>query len=397
MMVSHKRLTGLARCHEPRSTALKLIQVVPAITNEASGPSYSVRRLCDSLISLGVDVRLAALDWEPSANSPAYQRTFPLGIGPRRLGFSPHMRSWLETEAHTEQADLMHSHSLWMMPNVYPAAAVRGTKCKLIMSPRGALSVWALNHNRFRKRLFWRLFQERATQAADLFHATARSEYEDIRRVGLRQPVCVLPNGVDIPPLIGVVRKRRVLFLGRIHPKKGVDVLLRAWEAIQGRYDDWELQIVGPEGDAHSAAMRTLSSQLGLRRVSFAGPLFGAQKNRAYQEASVFVLPTNSENFGMTVAESLAAATPVIVTKGAPWQELREKGAGWWIDPGVDSLVACLGDALERSSSELRLMGDAGRQWMENEFSWCQISDRFLTTYKWLLHGGDRPSWVLDS
>ena len=113
-------------------------------------------------------------------------------------------------------------------------------------------------------------------------------------------------------------RRRQLFFLGRIHPIKGINNLLRAWQVVEHRFPDWDLLIVGPDNAGYMDEMQALAAHLRLERVAFGGPLYGEEKLRAYQAASLFVLPTHSENFGMTVAEALAAGTPAIVTQGAP-------------------------------------------------------------------------------
>lgn len=375
---------------------MRVIHVVPAITDEASGPSYSVPRLCESLIATGVDAQLAALDWAPVPPNLPYLRTFPLGFGPRRLGVSPIMRNWLDAEADSGRTDLIHNHSLWMMPNVYSGRACRSGRSRLMVSPRGTLSDWALNRSTLQKTIFWRLWQYPALRAAACFHATAESEFDDIRRVGFAQPVCILPNGIDVPPLERnqTGDRRQLLFLGRIHPKKGIEVLLRAWHAVESRFPDWELRVVGPDNGGHRIEMETLAAQLGTARVVFCGPLFGAEKLRAYRAASLFVLPTHSENFGMSVAEALSAGTPAIVTRGAPWKGLEINGAGWWIDIGVDPLVACLERAMLTPPANLAEMGRAGRDWMLRDYSWDRIGVQVSVTYRWILEGGVVPPWV---
>lgn len=375
---------------------MRMIHIIPAISEEASGPSYSVPRLCESLIAAGANVQLAALD-RPSSRVPLpFLKTFPAGLGPSRLGLSPKMHRWLQDEAASGRIDIMHNHSLWMMPNVYPGQACRRSRCRLVISPRGTLSSWALGHNAMRKRIFWRWIQEPALRVAACFHATAESEYVDIRRRGFRQPVCILPNGIDLPPLEQGTRdgRRQLLFLGRIHPQKGVEVLLRAWQVVAPRFPEWELRVVGPEEGGHLARMQALAAQLRLERIEFPGPVYGEDKLRAFRQASLFVLPTHSENFGMAVAEALAAGTPVIVTQGAPWPRLAEQGAGWWIERGLDPLVAGLEQALSTSPQYLEQMGRAGHEWMHREFSWERIGRQFLATYRWLLDCGAPPEWV---
>lgn len=378
---------------------IRVAHVVPSIANEASGPSYSVVRLCESLIGAGQEVTLAALDWAPMASSPLFLKTFPLGIGPRSLGRSPAMQRWLSEQAQSRSVDLIHNHSLWMMPNVYPGQVAQRYGLPLVVSPRGTLSEWAMRSGSSLKRAFWPVLQRPALSSTTCFHATATSEYEDIRRMGFLQPVAIIPNGIDIPTLPPKVleNSRTLLFLGRIHKKKGLDMLLPAWRAVQDRFSDWRLQIVGPDNGGYLAEMQQLARDLRLERVEFTGALFGGQKWQVYGQADLFVLPTYSENFGISVTEALAAGAPAIVTKGAPWEELERQGAGWWIDIGVDPLVACLEDALARPSNDLAEMGLRGRDWMMETYSWTQIAMQMAATYQWVLNGGTKPACVREN
>lgn len=377
---------------------MRLIHTVPAISEEAMGPSYSVSRLCESLIAEGQDVTLAVLDWTPMASPPRFMKAFPLGVGPRRLGRSPEMRRWLTEQARSRSVEIMHNHSLWMMPNVYPGVVARQHNVPLVVSPRGTLSSRARQSGSVVKRLFWPLVQKPALSATACFHATAESEYEDIRRMGFRQPVAIIPNGIDIPACVskqgGIIRT--LLFLGRVHPIKGLDMLLPAWQVVQDRYPDWRMVIAGPDNDGYLGQMQQLAVRLQLKRTQFVGALKGRQKWDAYREADIFVLPTYSENFGMAVAEALAAGVPAIVSKGAPWQGLEKKRAGWWIDIGLDPLVTCLEDALASSPVSLAEMGCRGRDWMDAEYSWVQVGQQMAETYRWILLGGTKPDWVIE-
>jgi glycosyltransferase involved in cell wall biosynthesis len=306
------------------------------------------------------------------------------------------MRRWLSAAALSEQVEIIHSHSLWMMPNVYPGWATRRTKCRLVVSPHGTLSAWALGVSAHIKRIFWPLVQRPALRHAACFHATSQSEFEDIRRAGFRQPVCVIPNGIDVPELKEkrLDSRRKLLFLGRIHPIKGVDLLLKAWHEVWEHFPDWDLCIAGTDDRGYLSDMKALAEKLKLQRVEFCGPLYGEEKLRAYREADLFVLPTHSENFGLTVAEALAAGTPAIVTRGAPWAGLEEHGAGWWIEIGVHPLVACLEEAMSRPRDELVTRGLRGRDWVRQEFSWERVGAMMDQTYRWLLSGGEVASWI---
>lgn len=363
---------------------------------EASGPSYSVTSLCRALIEAGQPTKLAVLEPLPEKPGFHFAMAFPYGLGPRRLGVSPKMKRWLRDEARSGNSRILHNHSLWMMPNIYPAAAVRGTDCKLVISPRGTLSAWALAHSAWIKKPMWHALQGKVMRKATAFHATSQGEYRELRDQGLRQPVAILPNGVDVGKAgIEPVKKRKeVLFLSRIHPKKGIANLLQAWRDVAERHPDWQLIIAGPDELDHTREMKTLANKLGVERCAFPGPLYGADKQRAYRQSSLYVLPTYSENFGMTVAEALAAGTPAIVTKGAPWQGLEPEGAGWWIDIGAEPLAAALDEAFSLPVEALEQKGAAARDWMIRDFSWAKIGEDMAEFYDWLVNGGDRPPFV---
>lgn len=381
---------------------VRVVHTVSAISEEASGPTYVVKRLCESLIEQDCDSTIAALDWVPLQLQPDYLKTFPLGLGPRRLGRSPEMKSWLNEEAKLHEVDVIHNHGLWMMPNIYPAHVASKYDIPLLVAPHNTLSDWSLRSGSKLKRLFWPLIQKPALAPTTCFHATAESEYMDIRKQGFKQPVAIVPNAIDIPhlPERGKSRNRTLLFLGRIHPEKGLDILLPAWCAVQDRFPDWNLRIVGSDDGFYKPSgylvqIQHLARELGAKRVEFSGTLYGGDKWQAYRDADLFVLPSYSENFAVTVAEALVAGIPAVVSKGAPWQGLEAHEAGWWVDVGIDPLVAGLTKALATSDEKLLAMGLRGRAWMERDFSWQRIGQQMMETYRWLC---DRtlpvPPWV---
>jgi glycosyltransferase involved in cell wall biosynthesis len=290
---------------------------------------------------------------------------------------------------------------MWQMSAIYPGKAAANSHTKLVVSPRGSFSTWAMNHGSWFKAPFWSLFQRAALVPASCFHATAAAEYADIRRLGFKQPVAIISNGIDVPERFHKEpgNLRTLLFLGRIHPKKGVDILLRAWAEVQDRYKRWRLLVVGTDKGYGGRAgyldeMKQIAATLRLKQVEFSDALYGEAKWTAYRRAELFVLPTHSENFGMTVAEALASGTPVIVSKGAPWREIESRGAGWWIDIGVEALVAALEQAMAESFDSLAQRGLKGREWMTREFSWSTVGTRMDETYRWLMNGGKPPAWV---
>jgi glycosyltransferase involved in cell wall biosynthesis len=297
------------------------------------------------------------------------------------------------------KSDVIHNHGLWLMPNVYAGWAASRARRPLVVAPRGMLGGAALQFSRMKKMLFWRLLQGPAVRDAACFHATSGQEYEDIRAYGLTQPVAIIPNGIDLPRSHGRATKggaadRVVLSLGRIHPKKGLDRLVRAWARVEATHPDWRLRIVGPAELGHDGQLRALAADLKLSRVSIEPAIYGDEKNTAFREADIFVLPTLNENFAMTVAESLAAGTPVISTKGAPWAGLEVERCGWWIDHGIEPLAAALSGAMVMKWAELRAMGARGQAWVARDFGWDAIASKMAGVYGWLAGTGDPPEWV---
>lgn len=372
---------------------MKLVHVVPHVDQEASGLSYSVPHLCESLAARGHEVELSCLAARggiPGVRLDVHPQWPILG---RFAVSSSHPRA-LRRKA--GEVDIVHNHSLWSMVNVAAGWVVPGHRARLVTSPRGTLSRWALNRRRVAKRVLWPL-QCRALTQASLLHATCQAEYEEIRALGLRAPVAVIPNGIDLPFMPAntcVSRWRTLLFLGRIHPKKGIDRLLRAWETLQVRHPSWRLVIVGVGEQAHEREAKELAVALGLERVEFEGARYGAEKSSAYFDAELFVLPTHSENFGMTVAEALAHGCPAVVSRGAPWSDLESEGCGWWVDHAVPNLMAALDTAMSLPSARLSDMGLRGRAWMERDFGWDPVAQKMEAAYRWITAGGDVPAWV---
>lgn len=371
---------------------MNIIQTVPSIAQQSSGPSYSVVRLCESIQQLDGRVQLAAMEWGRLNSQPDFLQTFPAGFGPRKLGRSPRLLAWLDRQAARGDISILHNHGMWQFNSIYPAKIARKYGIPFVASPRGSLSKYAFESGSFTKRIFWPLFQRSAFQTAACFHATADHEFEDIRRMGFTQPVAIIPNGVDIPEDCqqGSSRLRTLLFLGRIHQIKGLDILLRAWAEVHLRFPDWQLQIAGSDTGNHGpsgylAHLKSLALRLNVERIHFSGELLGSEKMLAFRNAELFVLPSRSENFGLAVAESLASATPVVVTHGTPWRGLVSRRAGWHIEFGVESLARCLIDAMRLPQTQLRDMGLAGREWMENDFAWPQIAAQMMEMYRWLM------------
>jgi glycosyltransferase involved in cell wall biosynthesis len=376
------------------------IHVLPSVAEECSGPSYSVVRLCQSLRRNSVNTELAVLKWKEQPSELDFVREFRMGALPKRLGSSRQMYDWLKENS--RMVEIFHNHGMWQLNSVYTSYLPNRSCYRIVHSPRGALSEWAMTHGSIFKLPFWHILQKPSLKKIDCFHATAKCELEDIRKLGFKNPVCVLPNGIDVPEKSRErVDTKTLLYLGRIHPKKGLENLLTAWEKVQSEFVDWQLQIVGDDFgyDKRSDYLHKLKSfagGLGCKRIHFVGSRVGKEKENLYEQGSLFVLPTFSENFAMVVAEALSYSLPAIVTKGAPWSGLIENKAGWHIDIGVEPLVVALREAMAMTHQRRVEMGKNGRDWMKRDFSWTRIGQMMAQTYHWLLRPSEleKPSWV---
>ena len=373
---------------------MRILQVVPGIADESAGPSYSVLRMTRALQEVGANVQLHFLAPIPASSQGldvhAYpKKHFPLSA----LGRSPAMLKNLCSAC--QDAEICHDNSLWMLPNIYPGKAVIGTRCKLVISPRGALATWALKRNRWKKWLAGTFLGQYATlNRADMFHATSQKEYEEIREAGYRQPVAIVPIGIDIHEVLRIKSQRRkLLFLGRLHPVKAIDRLLNAWAQIADEFPDWDFQIVGPDCGL-GKVLHSMTINQNIPRVEFLKEQKGEAKFQFYAAADLYVLPSFTENFGITVAEALSSGTPVMVSKTTPWNGVLSHNCGWVTDNTMEALTETLRTALARSREDLDKLGANGKEWMLKDFSWNEIARKMIRTYEWLINGGNCPDWV---
>jgi len=323
--------------------SLKIEHVVASINVQTGGPAYTVSRICDELTDRGLTVRLNTLNY-PGLGVQATVEKASLNSVPTNLldrwfrGSSKQLKQSLAQ--HAVDSDLIHSHGLWMQPNRYARLAALSQAKPLVISTRGMLDDWARRRAILKKKLAWMAFEKKNLAAASLFHATAKSELEAIREVGLSAPVAVIPNGVDHPlrldPNVArelmvrrwpeLTNKRCFLFLSRLHQKKGLDILLKSWAQQAALHTKWHLLIAGPDLTGYKKSLLKMINELGLAdRVSLTGPLAGEYKAAAFELSDLFVLPTRAENFGVVVAEALAYGLPVSCALAGPF------GAWFWL------------------------------------------------------------------
>lgn len=357
------------------------------------GPPELLRRLCESIAALGHEPHLSYVGAPGTvADLPtvAFRPWPPLA----RLSWSlPQMRHLAQS---LRPHEIVHCHELWSAIMFTAGWMVPAGGPKLIVSTHGVLAPAALSFNRLAKRAAHGVLQH-AIRRASLVVATSEVECGDVRRTEYRGPIAVIPHGVDgpvTPPTAALRHDPELLYLGRIHPIKGVLELLRAWALVAPRFPAWRLRLVGPGRDAHVQQARALAGALALPRVSFDGPLYGAAKSSAFFAADLAVAPSLAESFGVAIGEALAHGVPVVVSRAAPWAGVDAHACGWTTDVSVPALASTLNAALSTPRAALRAMGERGRAWVSTEFTWPAAAARMVDAYRWVLGRGPRPSFI---
>jgi glycosyltransferase involved in cell wall biosynthesis len=296
--------------------------------------------------------------------------------------------------------EVVHIHGLWTPFEWRAYREGRARRARLVISPHGSLEPWALAHKRVKKLAAWMLYQKRILQRADLLVASTSFERDNFRDLGLTAPIAVIPVGVDTSDRPAEVvetdmtdREKIVLFLARLSPKKGIPDLLEAWSTIDRH--GYELHIHGYGSDSYRTYLERRIATLRIgHHVKLLGPLYGEEKWRKLEKSSIYVLPSYSENFGITVAEALLSGLPAITSKAMPWGELSSKGLGWTVDNDVSQLRDALHLAVSTDAGRLRSIRNEARDYAQR-YSWPPIADRYVATYKWITApGATKPDWV---
>ncbi|MBV5329443.1 MAG: glycosyltransferase [Chlorobium sp.] len=377
------------------------------IAPESGGPSRSVPSIAKHLsMQNGMNVSLLALDSASYRSPPAENFNFAVNYFPfddSRLG---KLRSILRMRGHLSDqvkahvgSSIIHDQGIWQLNNHAAVAVAKKTATPIIVSLRGMIEPWSMSQKKLKKKIAWNLYQERDLNSVNLLHATAQQEAQNAANLGLRKPVAIIPNGVEVPQwrkrTVSMDAEKTIFFLSRVHPKKGLLNLVSAWQQVKEL--GWKIVVAGPDEAGHKHEVMSAINAAGLQDCfEFIGPIDDTAKWDWYFNADLFVLPTFSENFGIVIAEALACGVPVITTTGTPWQELNTHNCGWWVDVGVEPLVEALRHAISLSVSERAEMGRRGRRLIEEHYSWGKISQEMIAVYAWLLGKGPKPDCIIS-
>lgn len=383
---------------------MKILHAISGIWEHTGGPAETVPRLCSELVTTGHQVTIATLAGPLSTAALASRQ---VGVNIQTYGHAGQLSASMIRGINqlSKEADLVHGHGLWLPANWATGRAAKKSGKPLIISLRGALNPNALQHSRWKKRIAGLLFDNSNLQAAHCLHATSQEEYRAVRDYGLRNPVAIIPNGVDavlFDQLLDSVELRQkfsvptgkkiLLYLSRISWEKGLEDLAEAWGRVSPDFQEWVLLIVGSGQREYVERLKALfEGTPGRERVIWAGMLTGRDKLAAYAAANLFVLPSHTENFSLVTAEALAAGVPVITTQGTPWSELVDGGCGWWVPIGFEGLAPALREALALPEDQLQAMGASGKILIARKYVWKQVASQMIDVYRWMLDGGEPP------
>ena len=375
-----------------KGSRLRVLYVLPWFYPAVryGGPIESVLRTCQEL-GRHVDLEVVTTDMDGAGRSdvPVGRETLVEGVRVRyfgrlsqsEYGLSPSLWSYLHREV--SRFDLAHIQPAFSFAPTAGCAAARSANVPYIVSPRGSCQPWARGQKRWKRLPYWHLIERWNLSRAAALHATSDEEQSALRGLFPDTPILLVPNGVQIPEALPVVERapRRVLFLGRLHPVKALDRLIDALALLMKTFPDVETVLAGPDDVGEWERLQAILTKLAPRpNVRYVGAVRGDAKAELLASATVLVLPSHTENFGQVVVEALSHATPVVVSRHAPWKIVEDRGAGLWVDNSPESLSRAIASVLA-DPERARKMGEAGVT-LAQDFAWPAVGDAMAAAYE---------------
>ena len=414
---------------------MKTISLTGSLSRNAGGLFESVRRLHQSLAEIpSVNVSVFGLrDEFTEVDLPLWQpvatRAFSI-IGPNRFGFAPGLNKvLLEVDC-----EIAHTHGIWMYLSVAMTKMYRRRRVPYLVSAHGMLDQWAMRNSFWKKRVAHAGYEGVHLRNASCLRALCEAEAQAFRECGLGNPVCIIPNGIDLPPLDGdhlsalggpvkalkASGRRILLYLGRLHPKKGLPNLLKAWSKIQKEKqggEEWALAIAGWDEGGHESDLKKLATELGVAwadvretqeassisaftfqpsafSLLFLGPQFNEAKMSCYFQCDAFILPSFSEGLPMVVLEAWAYGKPVLMTAECNLPEGFAANAAIRITTAVEGIEDGLRQLFGMGDADRLAIGGRGKEIATGKYSWSRIAAEMKGVYDWVLGGGTTPKCV---
>ena len=384
---------------------LNVLHVTPSMSLTWGGPTVVVSELTSELARQGVNCEIVTTQGyrvgvdqisPPGVPIHSFDTGFPARVW---TAYSPKLSRFLNKRA--DSFDLIHIHQVWHHPGYAAFRSARKHKLPCILTIHGELSDWGLSQKALKKRIYMVVLMNRILRNVNVLHAVSLAEKEQVAKLGYETPVAVASNGVEPEPFevlpdptefmqrYPVLKgKRIILFLGRLHAKKGLDILARSFSLIAKRFEDVALLVVGPNKFGTQEKMESILSSEGLLdRTVFTGLLTGEDKLAAINCADLFVLPSHSEGFALTVLEAMAARLPVVITKGCEFNEVSEHGAGLVVEADEAQIAEAITTLL--SDTDLcKRMGQQGHKLVTERYTWQVAAATMVNLYKTLVADG---------
>lgn len=375
---------------------MKILQIIPGIDSEGTGVYPFARGFFFDLVKKNRETKIVLLDGDNYLEE-IKENVSKFGRIKLSFRFGLSFSLFLFLVKTQKYFDIIHNHGLWNMSNIAHSLVKKKSHQKIIISTHGTLSKEALNFSKIKKRILWNIIQKKVLLEADLIHVTSYKEFNEVREIVKGDvPIAIIPLGINIPKVFKDYSDsktiRRLTFIGRLTPIKGLEILLKVWKNIELKNLPWELTIAGADDRGYRNKLVNFISSNKLQHVKLLPPVYGKDKEKLFLETDIFISPSISENFNFSVAEALSYGIPVITSLNTPWENIQKYNCGWWIN--IDSLSVRLIEILDTPPLELIQMGLNGRNYVSQYFTWDEFTNKILASYEWLLNNSEKPSWI---
>ena len=393
---------------------MKILHIIENIDNSYGGPAKSVPLLIKYLKKMDVDSKIVSVELENNEKNDICNENNIEVISSKSNGFkflkySKNMKN--NILKNIDDDTIIHTQSLWNYPPYLAFKISKNYNLPLIMSIRGNLYDWNLSKSKWKKDLALRLFQMKMFKEASCLHATEINELKAIRKLGIKTPVALISNAIEIEEFKNLSNKeeakknlkldrskRYILFMSRIDSKKGLEYLINSFIKLEQNLPEWEILIAGPVYDKsyfEKINQKIKKSKIE-QKVHYFGMVSGKKRLDLFASSELFILPAHTENFGMAIGEAMACKLPVITTQGTPWEVLNTKNAGWWVKLEDKNITNALKEAMSKTKIELKEMGEKGFQIIQEDFTWDRVALQMRKVYEWLLKKRQKPEFVFE-
>lgn len=373
---------------------MKILHTIPSMGILSGGPTLSTWLTVQGERMLGIDSLILAYDiyskGDSNITTESYLLLIPSSVDKKFLYSNSYSKALSKSDV-----DLFHIQGIWQYPTLSSVLCAKRKHKPYIITLRGMLYPQAFEKSSLIKKIVYGLYLKTSLQHASCLHATCIEEMEHLRAMGISAPVAVIPNPISIEGIDHIIissEKKRIGYLGRVHPRKRIERLLYVSDKLRDL--NFELVIIGDGDFMYMQYLKEEVDRLKLKNIVFTGFLSGEDKERALGLLTYLIVPSDFENFGNIVTESLVKGIPVIASKGTPWEYLNTFKCGWWVDNDIETLTEVVREALNVPEVERLAMGERGRLLIKEKFAVEIVATQMKQLYEWILYAGKKPDFV---